>query len=268
MSDYILRAIDADSEIRAFAAIMTDTCQRAQEIHALSPVVSSDMNKLLITAAIMQLMEKNDDALISLQLSGRENKVNLNAVATADGNLKCSAIVGTMNEENMQSELKEGFLKLIRDIGMREPYISTVKVKDNDLGQAVQDYYEQSEQVDSYIIFTSSSSAGEMGIIVQVLPNAKAATIEKFKKQFREMDWQKVSIPEALFEKLSMKIVDKKSVRYKCNCSRERMEKALISLGKKQLQSLIDDGESLEMGCRFCKKTYSFTIAELHKLVV
>lgn len=267
MSDYILRVIDNNSEIRAFVAIMTDTCQRAQKIHALSPVVSSDMNKLLITAAIMQLMEKNDDALISLQLSSRENKVNLNAVAIADGYLKCSAIVEIMNEKNMQSELKEGFLKLVRDIGMREPYISTVQVKDNNLGQAVQDYYAQSEQVESYVIFSDNNDE-YMGLIVQLLPNAKAETIENLKKQFAELDWQNISALGAILEKLSLKIVDKQMVKYKCNCSREQMGKALISLGKEQLQSLIDDGEPLEMGCRFCKKTYTFTIADLHDLVV
>ncbi len=268
MSDYILRAIDVDSEIRAFAVITTESCQAAQKIHELSALIAVNMNKLLTVAAVMHMMEKNDDAVISLQLSGIKNKLSLNAIASADGDLKCCVVSDAMDEKNLQAELKEGFLKLVRDTGMREPYISAVKIKNNNLVTAVQDYYAQSEQVDSYVAFTDTNDDCQMGIIAQILPNSKVETVKKFKKKFTELNWHSITSPEILLEKLDMKIIDKQMVQYKCSCSRERMEKALISLGKNQLQSLIDDGEPLEMGCRFCKKTYSFTIAELRKLVV
>lgn len=289
MADYVVRATAANAQIRAFAANTYDMVETAREKHGLSPVACAALGRLLTGGAIMGSMLKNDDDLLTLQIAGDGPIKNVVVTADSKGNVK--GFVGNPNVMLPPSKLGKldvggsignGVLTVIKDMGLKEPYAGQVELQTGEIAEDLTYYFASSEQVPSCVGLgvlmnrENATIAQAGGFIVQLMPFADDATIERLEENIKGIDsvtnmLSQGMTPELILEKLldgfDIEFTGKMPVRFHCNCDRNRIEKALISVGKKELQSMIDDGEPITMNCHFCNTDYTFEIDELKELI-
>ncbi len=289
MADYIVRATAANASIRAFAAYTLDTVEEARRKHDLSPVACAALGRLLTGGAIMGSMLKNDDDLLTLQIAGDGPIKNVVVTADSKGNVK--GFVGEpkvmlppspAGKLDVGGSIGNGVLTVIKDMGLKEPYAGQIELQTGEIAEDLTYYFATSEQVPSCVGLgvlmnredATVSQAG--GFIVQLMPFAEDSVIEKLEENIKGIDSVTRMLdsgmsPEDILNKLldgmDPVMVDTAPVRFHCNCSRERLEKALISVGKVELQKMIDDGEPITMNCHFCNTDYTFSIDELKALI-
>ena len=289
MADYIVRATAANASIRAFAAYTLDTVEEARRKHDLSPVACAALGRLITGGAIMGSMLKNDDDLLTLQIAGDGPIKNVVVTADSKGNVK--GFVGEpkvmlppspAGKLDVGGSIGNGVLTVIKDMGLKEPYAGQIELQTGEIAEDLTYYFATSEQVPSCVGLgvlmnredATVSQAG--GFIVQLMPFAEDSVIEKLEENIKGIDSVTKMLdsgmtPEDILNKLldgmDPVMVDTAPVRFHCNCSRERLEKALISVGKVELQKMIDDGEPITMNCHFCNTDYTFEIDELKALI-
>ncbi len=289
MSDYIVRATAAGANIRAFAAYTLDTVETARQKHGLSPVASAALGRLLTGGAMMGSMLKNDQDLLTLQIAG-DGPIK-NVIVTADGLGNVKGFVGNpevmlppspLGKLDVGGSIGNGVLTVIKDMGLKEPYAGQVELQTGEIAEDLTYYFATSEQVPSCVGLgvlmnrddATVKQAG--GFIVQLMPFASDEAIAKLEENIQKIDSvtkmlddgkTPEQILETLLEGLDPEFTDRQEVRFACNCSRERIEKALISVGSKELQSMIDDGEPITMNCHFCNTDYTFEIPEIEMLL-
>ncbi|MCI6886337.1 MAG: Hsp33 family molecular chaperone HslO [Lachnospiraceae bacterium] len=288
MSDYIIRATAADGQIRAFAATTCGLVEYARSAHNTSPVATAALGRLLTAGAMMGVMMKGEDDLLTIKIEGDGPIKGLTVTADSKGNVKGYVfhpeVMLPPNDKgklDVAGALGIGVLSVIKDIGLKDPYVGQTILVTSEIAEDLTYYFATSEQTPSSVALgvlmnrdNTVRQAG--GFILQLLPGASEEIIAKLEKKLSEitsitsmLDAGKT--PEMILEEIlgefGLEILDQIPTQFYCNCSKERIEKALISVGKQELQSMIDDGETIEVNCHFCNKHYPITIEELKLLL-
>ena len=288
MSDYIVRATAGDGSIRAFAATTRDLVQHAREIHHTSPVASAALGRMLTAGAMMGSMLKGEKDLVTLQLRGDGPLQGM--VVSADSKANVKGYVFNPNADvpdllpgklNVGGAIGEGYLSVIKDIGMREPYAGKIKLVTGEIGDDLTYYFAQSEQTPSAVglgvlVETDTSIRRAGGFIIQLLPDATEETIDKLEKKLAtvpyvtdllDMGKTPEDILQMILGEFDLRILDRIPTAFYCNCTRERVEKALISIGREELEKMIHEDKKANLHCHFCRKEYDFTEDELVHLL-
>ena len=288
MADYVIRATAADGQIRAFAATPRDLTETARQAHNTSPVATAALGRLMTAAVMMGYDMKGEDDLLTLKIQGDGPIGGLVVTADSKGEVKGYAFnPGVMLPPNEKGKLDvggavgEGVLSVIKDIGLKEPYVGQTILVGGEIAEDLTYYYATSEQTPSSVALgvlmnkdTTVRQAG--GFIIQLLPGASDEMIDKLEKKLGEITsitslLDEGNTPEMILDHIlgefGLEIMDKVPAEFTCNCTKERVEKALISIGKKELNEMIDEGESIEVNCHFCNKNYTFDVDELKDIL-
>ncbi len=288
MGDYILRATAADDCIRAFAATTKETVQKARELHNTTPVASAALGRLLTAGAMMGVMLKSDDDLITLQIKGDGPLEG--ELVTADCKGRVKGYVFNPNVDippksptklDVGGAVGKGFLTIIKDLGLKEPYVGKTELVSGEIAEDIAYYYAKSEQVASAVslgvlVDTDTSILQAGGFIIQVMPGITEEIITKLENRINVIPYitellsmgdTPESILNLILGDLDLKIIDKIPCEYYCGCSKERVEKALIAIGKDDLTTLIEEDGKAELSCHFCNKVYNFDEADLRRLL-
>lgn len=288
LQDYIVRASAANGQIRAFAATTGNLVERARKIHGTSPVATAALGRLLTGAAMMGSMMKGRADVLTVQIMGDGPIGSL--TVTADSMARVKGIV--QNPEVMLPPSKEGkldvggavgtgMLRVIKDLGLKEPYIGEIELISGEIAEDFTYYFAASEQVPSSVALgvlmnRDNTVAQAGGFIIQLMPDATEEVISHLEQKLTEVTavsglleegMTPEEILEYIFAGFDLKILDKIPTSYYCNCSRERVEKALLSLGHNELASMVDDGEPITMNCHFCNKSYTFSVEEVSAIL-
>lgn len=288
MNDYIIRAIAANDQIRAFAAVTTETVEEARKDHNTSPVATAALGRLLTAGAMMGTMMKGDKDILTLQIKAGGPLEGITVTADSKGRVK--GYVGNPNvciPANSKGKLDVagavgvGFMNVIKDMGLKEPYVGQVALQTSEIAEDLTYYFATSEQVPSAVglgvLMNKDNTVRQAGgFIVQLMPFAEESTIAKLEENVQKITsvtslLEEGHTPESLLEKVldgfDMELNEKIPTEFYCNCSRERVEKALISIGRKELNEMIQEGKPIEMNCHFCNHNYEFTVEELKEIL-
>ena len=288
MNDYIIRAIAANDQIRAFAAVTTETVEEARKDHNTSPVATAALGRLLTAGAMVGTMMKGDKDILTLQIKAGGPLEGITVTADSKGRVK--GYVGNPNvciPANSKGKLDVagavgvGFMNVIKDMGLKEPYVGQVALQTSEIAEDLTYYFATSEQVPSAVglgvLMNKDNTVRQAGgFIVQLMPFAEESTIAKLEENVQKITsvtslLEEGHTPESLLEKVldgfDMEINEKIPTEFYCNCSRERVEKALISIGRKELNEMIQEGKPIEMNCHFCNHNYEFTVEELKEIL-
>lgn len=288
MSDYIIRATAAEGQIRAFAATTRELVEYARSAHNTSPVATAALGRLLTAGTMMGVMMKGEKDLLTIKINGDGPIGGLTVTADSKGNVKGYAYnPGVMLPPNEKGKLDVGgalgvgVLSVIKDIGLKEPYEGQTILVTSEIAEDLTYYFATSEQTPSSVALgvlmnrdNTVRQAG--GFILQLLPGASEEVISALEDKLAGVSsvtslLDEGKTPEMILEYMlgdfGLEILDRLPAAFQCNCSKERIEKALISVGRKELQDMIDDGETIEVNCHFCNKNYPVTVAGLKTLM-
>ncbi|GKH32024.1 Hsp33 family molecular chaperone HslO [Muricomes sp. OA1] len=287
MEDYIVRATAANAQIRAFAASTTELVEQARQRHNTSPVASAALGRLLTGGVMMGSMMKNPTDILTLQVKCGGPIGGLTVTADSQGKVKGyvnnpDVLLPPKNGKlDVGGALGAGFLNVIKDMGLKEPYSGQTVLQTGEIAEDLTYYFATSEQVPSSVGLgvlmekdNTVKCAG--GFIVQVMPFIEDEVLERLEKNIQNIQSVTAMLdnghtPEDMLaqvlEGLELEIVDTLPAHFSCNCSKERIEKAIISIGKKDIQSMIDDGKDIEVKCHFCNTAYNYTVDELKELL-
>ena len=289
MSDYLIRATAADAQIRAFAITSRDMVETARSRHDLSPVVTAAIGRLMTGAVMMGSMLKGEKDMLTIQVNGGGPVGGLTVTADSQGNVKGYANVPqAMMPPNAAGKLDvggvigNGYLTVIKDMGLKEPYSSQVALQSGEIGDDLTYYFAASEQIPSCvalgILMEKNNTVKQAGgFIIQLMPFAQEEVINKLEEKIAGVAsvtsmLDEGHTPEQILElvlgDMGLEITEKTPVQFKCNCTKERVEKVLLSLDKKALEEMIAEGEEVELHCHFCNRDYRFTVEELKELVM
>ncbi|MBE5869487.1 MAG: Hsp33 family molecular chaperone HslO [Lachnospiraceae bacterium] len=285
--DYIVRATAANAQIRAFACTTRGVAERARQIQGSSPVVTAALGRLLTAGCMMGVMMKGEKDLLTLQIKGEGPVDSLTVTADAAGRVKGYAVnPGVILPANAKGKLDvagalgQGILRVIKDLGMKEPYVGQIALQTGEIAEDLTYYFFNSEQVPSAVglgvLMEKDNTVKQAGgFILQLMPFAEEAVIEKLEANLAQVDsvtalLDQGMLPEQILELLlaglEPEIVDTMPAHYYCNCSKERVEKAILSIGKKEIQEMITEGKEIQVECQFCDKKYTFSVEDLEKM--
>ncbi len=286
--DYMIRATAADAQIRAFAVTTRDMVEHARAAHGTSPVASAALGRLLTGGVMMGSMLKGEKDLITLQIKGDGPiggvVVTANANGQAKGYVHNPNVLIHANEKgklDVSGAIGNGTLQVIKDMGLKEPYNSSVALQTGEIAEDLTYYFAVSEQVPSAVglgvLMEKNNTVRQAGgFIIQLMPFTPDEIVEKLEKKLASVKPVTTMLdegmnPEQILEELlgefGLEITDNMPVSFHCDCSKEKVEKTLISIGRKELKSMIDDGEVISVNCQFCNSDYSFTVDELKDLL-
>ncbi len=289
MGDYIVNAITSDGAVRVIAAVTTKLCEKARSIHDFSPTACAAVGRALTAAAMIGSTLKGENDSLTLQFKGGGPIERIIAVGDSKANVKGYAgdpWVDLPIKENGHLDVggavgKDGYLSVIRDFGLREPYVGQVELVSGEIAEDLTYYYAKSEQIPSAVALgvvvdkdTTVRSAG--GFIIQLLPGAAEEDIERMEKAIAEIGEVTALIEEgknpkdiakAILKDYEVEFLDETEPKYFCDCTRERMERALISLGSKELTDMLNEDGGAEVNCRFCGRKHRFEADELREMI-
>lgn len=288
MSDYIIRATAANSQIRAFAAVTTETVETARKAHNTSPVATAALGRLLTGGAMMGVMMKGEKDILTLQIHAGGPLQGITVTADSQGRVK--GYVGNPNvciPANSKGKLDVagavgvGFMNVIKDMGLKEPYLGQVALQTSEIAEDLTYYFATSEQVPSAVglgvLMNRDNTVRQAGgFIVQLMPFADEEVISKLEENVAKINsvtnlleegHNAESLLEAVLYGFDIEINDRVPTEFYCNCSKERVEKALVSIGRKDLNELIQEGKEVEMNCHFCNTNYTFSVEELKEIL-
>lgn len=287
MSDYMIRATAADSQIRAFAITSKELVEEARKRHNTSPVVTAALGRLMSGAVMMGSMMKGEKDLLTIQVKGDGPMRGMTVTADAAGNVKGYPYVpdvilpaNAKGKLDVAGALGAGTLSVIKDMGLKEPYIGQTILQTSEIAEDLTYYFAASEQVPSAVglgVLMNKENTVEQagGFIIQLMPFAEESVIERLEKKVAEVTSVTSLLaqgynPEMILEKLlgefGLEITDQMPAQFFCNCSKERVEKALASISKEEMDDIIKDGEPIEVNCDFCNTHYTFDIDELKEI--
>lgn len=289
MKDYLIRGMDREGRIRVFIAKTTDLVEEARRVHNTSPTATAALGRSLTAGVIMGAMMKNDKDLLTLKISGGGPVgkilivVNNNGQvkgdidfpmadvpSRADGKLDVGALVGT-----------DGSVTVIMDLGLKDPFVGQTSIVTGEIAEDIANYYVSSEQVPSAVslgvlVDRDISCIAAGGFIVQILGGLSDDEITFIEESLADIPPISTLInsgitPEEIMEKLlgkfHMEILDRLDLEYHCDCSREKIEKVILSLGEKEISDIIEEDEKAEVVCHFCNTKYQFDKEELSELL-
>lgn len=286
--DYILRATAGNGSVRVFVADTRETVEKAFEYHKTSPVISAALGRALTGAAMMGSMLKGEDDMLTLQIKG-DGPAGIITV-TSDSKSRVKGYAGNPRVElpltedgklDVKTAIGNGTLTVMKDMGLKEPYVGQIPLTSGEIAEDLTYYFVKSEQTPSAVALGvlvdkdyTIKQAG--GFIIQLMPEADEDTIFSLEIKLHEMEpvtamLEKGMTPEDIMDyligDLEPNILDKVPVEYYCNCSRERVEKALISLGKKEIAKIIEEDGKATLHCHFCNKDYEFNEEDLMNII-
>ena len=288
MGDYIVRATAADNQIRAFAATTKELVEKARAAHDTSPVATAALGRLLTGGVMMGVMMKGEKDLLTLQVKGDGPIGGITVTADSQGHVKgyvenpdVLLPANALGKLDVGGAVGNGMLRVIKDMGLKEPYVGQVALETGELGDDLTYYFATSEQVPSSVglgvLMEKDNTVKQAGgFIIQLMPCTDEKVIEALEKKISEV--QSVTsmlnlgmTPEDILNELlgefHPEISEKIPAEFHCDCSKKRVEKVLISLGKKELTSIINDGKPVELKCHFCNSGYTFTTEELKEIL-
>lgn len=289
MQDYIVRATAAEGTVRAFAAITTNMVTEAKSIHNLSPVASVALGRTMTAVSMMSKLLKGQKDTMTIQIKGdgllggivviTDSKSNVRGYVynpqvhlplNEKGKWDVSAAVGS-----------DGYINVIKDLGLKEPYIGYVRLVSGEIAEDIAYYFANSEQIPTVValgvlVNVEGNIENAGGYILQLMPGAddniidyieaKIAAIPAVTKLLSDGKSPEEILDLLLGEK-ELKITDKSDCKYVCNCSRERMERNILSLGKEEILCMIEEQHGAEAHCHFCNQKYKFSEDELRELI-
>lgn len=289
MSDQLIRAISRDGLIKVSAVSTRDLTERARQIHKTLPVATAALGRLLAAASMMGNALKEEAASLTLQIKGGGPLGTLLAVSDHEGNVR-----GTVDNPAVDLPLREdgkldvgaavgnrGTLTVIRDLRMKEPYVGSVGLLWGEIAEDIALYFVESEQIPTacglgVLVNRDQSVLAAGGYLVQLLPGAGDEVSEKLEASLRaagpvtellKADPDPEALLRAALPGLDLEVLEKRPIEYRCDCSRERMERALISLGREELRDMIDEQGGAELTCRFCDRVERFSREDLEGLL-
>ncbi|MCI9635065.1 MAG: Hsp33 family molecular chaperone HslO [Hungatella sp.] len=288
MADYLIRGTAAGGQVRVFGATTKDLVEKARESHNTSPVATAALGRLLTAGAMMGTMMKNQDDLLTLKIDCDGPIGGLTVTADSKGNVKGYVnnplVVLPSNDKgklDVGGALDIGVLSVIQDIGLKEPYVGQTILVSGEIAEDLTYYYATSEQTPSSVALgvlmnrdNTVKQAG--GFIIQLMPDASEEVVSALEKRVGEISSVTSLLDEGMspeeilgqiLRDMDLEITDRTGTRFFCDCRKERVEKALISIGRQELQSMIDDGKPVEINCHFCNANYEFTVEELRGLL-
>lgn len=286
--DYIVRATAAEGQIRAFAVTSRETVETARSYHNTSPVATAALGRLLSAGAMMGAMMKGENDLLTLQIKGDGPiggiTVTADSHACVKGYVQNPAVMIHANEKgklDVGGAVGKGILNVIRDIGMKEPYSGQCELRTGEIGDDLTYYFAVSEQVPSSVglgvLMEKNNTVRQAGgFIIQLMPFTSDEVVDRLEQKLSEVSsvtsmLDQGMTPEQILSQIlggfGLEILDTVPAQYRCDCSKERIERALISIGKKDLQEMIQEGETIEVGCQFCSRKYQVTVDELKELL-
>lgn len=288
MGDYIVRATAANSQIRAFAATTRELVEYARAAHNTSPVATAALGRLLTAGSMMGIMMKGDKDLLTLQIHASGPLNGMTVTADAKGNVK--GYVGNPNvviHANEKGKLDVagavgiGFMNVIKDMGLKEPYLGQTELQTSEIAEDLTYYFATSEQVPSSVglgvLMEKDNTVKQAGgFILQLMPFTEEEVINRLEENLKRVTsvtgmLEEGKTPEGILETLlegfDIEINDRVPTQFHCNCNKERVEKALISIGRKEIQEMIDEGKEIEMNCHFCNKNYKFSVEDLKRIL-
>ncbi|WP_343248369.1 Hsp33 family molecular chaperone HslO [Diplocloster hominis] len=287
MGDYIVRAMGAQGQIRAFAATTRDMAEKARQAHNTSPVATAALGRLMTAGAMMGCMMKSRQDILTLQIRGDGPlggiTVTADAMARVKGYVNEPSVLLHANQQgklDVAGAVGHGYLRVIKDMGLKEPYVGEVDLQTGEIAEDLTYYFATSEQVPSSVglgvLMARDNTVKQAGgFILQLMPFAEERVVDELESNLSqvqsvtsllEMGYSPEKILEKLLGELGMETTDRIPTSFYCNCTKDRVSKALISVGKKDLQEMIDDGKEIEVNCQFCEKHYQFTVEELKEL--
>ena len=289
MSDQLVRAISKDGFVKAVAVSTRDLTERARQIHHTTPVATAALGRTLAAASMLGNALKGDGASVTLQIKGDGPLGTILAVSDNEGNVR-----GKVDDPAVDLPLRpdgkldvgaavghEGMLTVIRDLNMKDPYVGSVSLLGGEIAEDLAAYFVESEQIPTacglgVLVDRDRSVLTAGGYLIQLLPGAGEEIVSRVEGGIMAAGsvtalLKADSDPESLLRRVmpdfELEILEKSPIEYRCYCSRERMEKALISLGPEEMRSLIDEQGSAEMTCRFCDTVQKFTREDLEGLL-
>ena len=288
MADYIVRATAANSQIRAFAATTRDLTEHARAAHNTSPVATAALGRLLTAGSMMGVMMKGEKDLLTLQVKAGGPLEGITVTADSKGNVK--GYVGNPNvilhandkgKLDVAGAVGVGFMNVIKDMGLKEPYVGQTVLQTSEIAEDLTYYFATSEQVPSSVglgvLMEKDNTVKQAGgFIIQLMPFTEEKVISQLEENLKDVTsvttmLEKGHTPESLLKTLlkgfDIEINETIPTQFYCNCDKDRVEKALISVGRKELQEMIDEGKEIEMNCHFCNRNYTFSVEELKNIL-
>lgn len=288
MGDYIIRATADNDSIRAFAATTRETVQKARELHNTTPVASAALGRLLTAGAMMGIMLKGEKDLVTIQIKGDGPLEG--EIVTADSKGRVKGYVFNPNVDippksptklDVGGAVGKGFLTVIKDLGLKEPYVGKTELVSGEIAEDLTYYYAKSEQVASAIslgvlVDTDTNIKQAGGFIIQVMPGITEEILSRLESRINVVPYitellsmgdTPESILNLILGDMDLQIIDKVPTEYYCGCSRERVEKALLAIGKDDLKKILEEDKKAELSCHFCNKVYNFDENDLKRLL-
>lgn len=289
MADYIVRATAANAQIRAFAATTRDLVETARKAHNTSPVVTAALGRLMTGGVMMGTMLKGEKDLLTLQVSGDGPMRGMTVTADASGNVKGYAIEPEVilppspaGKLDVGGVVGAGMLRVIKDMGLKEPYIGQTVLQTSEIAEDLTYYFATSEQVPSSVglgvLMEKDNTVKQAGgFIIQLMPFTDDETISKLESNLAKFPSVTTILNEGkspeemlniLLEGMDVEITETMPAQFYCNCDKKRVEKAIISIGKKDIKEMIADNKEIEVNCHFCNTSYTFSVEELKELLI
>jgi molecular chaperone Hsp33 len=285
--EYMIRATAADGQIRAFALTGREMVETARLAHNTAPVVTAALGRSLVAAAMMGSMMKGDEDLLTIHIQGTGPMRGLNVTADSHGHVKGYPFEPQVDiPANAQGKLDvggaigAGNLVVIKDLGLKDPYVGQTVLQTGEIAEDLTYYFATSEQVPSSVglgvlVDTDCTVRQAGGFIIQLMPDVTDEVIDKLEKRISEVKsvtemLEEGHTPEDILKELlgdlELEILDTMPVAFQCDCTQEKVLGAIASIDPKDLQSIIDDGEPIEVRCQFCNKNYKFDVEKLKEI--
>ncbi len=287
MEDYIVRGMAADNQVRFFAAYSKNLVEEARQRHETSPVATAALGRLLTAGAMMGSMCKNDTDVVTITVRGDGPIEGLTVTADAKANVKGYAYNPVViippswaGKLDVGAAIGYGTMTVIKDLGLKEPYAGQVNLCTSEIAEDLTYYFASSEQIPTSValgvLMNKNNTVRQAGgFIIQLMPfasdeliTALEQKIANFSSITSHLDAGETpeQIIESLLEGFDVTYTDRIPTKFHCNCSKERVSSAVISVGRNEIQKMIDDGEEIEVNCHFCNSHYKFSVEELKEL--
>ena len=291
MKDYVIKATSGNGQVRAYVGITKNLVQTARDNHNTIKVATAALGRTLTATTMMGLMMKNDNDELSVIIKGGGPIGTILTTADSKGNVKGYVqypdLNGVQVEDYPNGKLnvagavgKEGYVKVIKDLGLREPYVGSYPLVSGEIAEDFTHYFALSEQTPSVVslgvLTTETTVEQAVGLIVQLMPDATEETISTLEQNVAKLKSVTTMLSEGMtpddilnvvLEGLDPKILDICDVKFDCNCSKERIKKVLISLGRETLTEIIEEDKQAEISCHFCNSAYHYTEEELREIL-
>lgn len=287
MKDYIVRASAANTQIRAFAAVTTELVEEARQRHGTSPVATAALGRLLTAGSMMGSMMKNDSDMLTLQIRSGGPLGGITVTADSRGNVKGYVLNPDVmlppknGKLDVGGAVGVGLLQVIKDMGLKEPYSGQTVLVSSEIAEDLTYYFANSEQIPSSVglgVLMEKNNTVKCagGFLIQLMPFAQEETIQKLEENLKSVTavtklLEDGDTPQMILERLlgnlGLEITDTIETRFYCNCSKERVEAAVASIGKKEIQDMIEEGKDIEVKCHFCNEAYQYTVEDLKRIM-